>query len=508
MRPVISWKVGAVVVATLLTALLVRRFAPDRRTHTKRAATLLVLFGVAIAVSYALARAGEAGWARTFAVVGDLLMAFNFIAFIGVLTFEVALPRARVRVTAIVADVTMGAAYLIATFFVLRHAGLELAGIITTSAVVTGVLAISLQATLGNVIGGVALQADNSVDVGDWIQLDSGKRGVVTKVGWRHTVLETNDWDTLIVPNATLLASTFTILGKRNGRRVPHRMWVYFNVDFRFTPSEVIHVVEDALCRAPIEGVVMEPKPNCVCMNFAENGRDSMAYYAVRYFITDMRIDDPTNSRVRARIFGALRRADIPLAVPGAHLWIENDSEKRRRRKKDRLKTRRLRALDALPFLAGLEEGERAQVAERLGYVPFVAGEVVTQQGAVAHFLYIVVEGTAEVRVYSGEAYDVVSTVHGPSYVGEMGLMTGEPRMATVVATTDIECYRLDKRTFQEVLAAHPAMVENISEILAQRKVELEAAQEELDQGQRQTHVDAEKSRLLGTIRDFFGLDA
>ncbi len=503
----ISWKVGAVVVATLLTALLVRRFAPDKPGYTRRALAMLALFGVAYGGSFALARIGEDGWARTSAVVGDLLMTFLVIALIGVCLFEVALPRMRLRVTAIVADVTMGLAYVVATFLVLRHAGLELSGIITTSAVLTAVLAISLQATLGNIVGGMALQADDSIDVGDWIQLDNGKRGMVTKIGWRHTVLETNDWDTLIVPNATLLASTFTILGKRNGRRVPHRMWVHFNVDFRFTPSEVIRVVEEALCRAPIHGVASEPKPNCVCMNFAENGRDSMAYYAVRYWITDMRIDDPTNSRVRARIYGALKRADIPLAVPGAHLWIENDSEERRRRKVERARKRRMRALDALPFLAGIEESERERVADQLGYVPFVAGETVTQQGAVAHYLYIIVEGTAEVRVYSGNAYDVVSTVHGPTYVGEMGLMTGEPRMATVVATTDIECYRLDKHTFQQVIGAHPEMVEKISELLAQRKVELEAAQQELDQEQRDTHMAQEKSRLLGNIRGFFGLD-
>ena len=59
-------------------------------------------------------------------------------------------------------------------------------------------------------------------------------------VRWRHTVVETRDWSTIIVPNAQLLASNITILGKRDGLPGPQRMWVYFDVDFRYAPSRVV----------------------------------------------------------------------------------------------------------------------------------------------------------------------------------------------------------------------------------------------------------------------------
>ena len=93
-------------------------------------------------------------------------------------------------------------------------------------------------------------------------------------------------------------------------------MWVYFNVDFRYAPSHVIDVVRDALRAAPIEGVADDPKPNVICYDFAKDGRDSFGYYAVRYWLTDLANDDPTSSRVRTRIYTALRRAGIPLARP------------------------------------------------------------------------------------------------------------------------------------------------------------------------------------------------
>src|SRR5690606_36064886 len=150
--------------------------------------------------------------------------------------------------------------------------------------------------------------------------------------------------------NAVLLGSTFTILGKRRGKRANHRMWVHFNVDFRYNPSEVIQVVDESLRSAPIEGMLPDPAPHCVCMNFADVGRDSMGHYAVRYWLTDLSIADPTNSRVRTRIYAALRRAEIPLAVPAQHVWVEQDSEERRARKRERARNKRHAALRTLPF--------------------------------------------------------------------------------------------------------------------------------------------------------------
>ena len=137
------------------------------------------------------------------------------------------------------------------------------------------------------------------------------------RIRWRHTVLETRDWGTLIVPNAVLLQGQILVLGKRSGKaRGIHRYWVYFNVDFRFAPTRVIEVVDEALQMAPVPNVAADPKPHCICYDFASPGRDSFAYYAVRYWLTDLAQDDPTNSVVRTRIYAALRRANIPLAMP------------------------------------------------------------------------------------------------------------------------------------------------------------------------------------------------
>jgi small-conductance mechanosensitive channel/CRP-like cAMP-binding protein len=501
------WGAAFLVAAVLVVAALVNFFAPGERKHLRRTITLLALFALSFASAKALGALGRTAWARPILIAAEVLGFFTLVATGGVVLFHLALPALRVRPPRIAVELVMGAAYFVGALLVLRRFGLDPASLLATSAVLTGILALSLQATLGNVIGGVALQLDNSIRVGDWVQLENGRQGVVREIRWRHTVIETRDWDTLIVPNALLLQSAFTILGKRQGQPLQHRMWVYFNVDFRFGPTEVIRVVEEALRAAPIDGVACEPPPSCVCMDFARDRRDSMAYYAVRFLLNDLANDDPTASRVRARVYTALKRADIPLAVPATHVWVEQDSPERRARKAEREMDRRRQALRTVSFLAPLRDDEMADLADRLRYAPFTAGETVTRQGAVAHWLYILTEGTAEVRVTKAQGTtQTVATLVGPDFVGEMGLMTGEPRSASVVAVSDVECYRLDKDAFRAILAQRPTLAAEVTALIAARQVELHARQgAELEAGPRS--IDDEKLRLLSAVRRFFGLD-
>src|SRR5256712_9246269 len=248
---------------------------------------------------------------------------------------------------------------MLAFIGMLHRSGVQLSGIIATSAVVTVVLGLSLQATLGNVLGGIALQLDDSIHVGDWLQLPTGQQGKVKAIRWRHTVVETRNWDTVIVPNASLLNENILILGEREDQPTQHRMWVYFNVDFRYSPEEVINVVEDALQSTPIPNVAAFPPPNCICFDFSRQGGESYAYYAVRYWLTDLAADDPTSSAVRVRIYVALKRAGIPLAVPGQALWVSVDDPEHRERKLQRELENRVAALEQIEMFKRLLPEDR-----------------------------------------------------------------------------------------------------------------------------------------------------
>jgi CRP-like cAMP-binding protein len=87
-----------------------------------------------------------------------------------------------------------------------------------------------------------------------------------------------------------------------------------------------------------------------------------------------------------------------------------------------------------------------------------------------------------------------------------MSLLTGEPRAASVYATTDVECWRLDREAFRQVIQERPEIAVPMAHLLAERRVHLEAVRENLDAATRGKRLAAEKSDLLNKMRVFFGL--
>jgi len=505
------WGFAALGAGLLFIAFLINRFAPHRRRRIRHVLFLYVAFLFCGGLEHTLAwlarwHAPLLPWAAHVHLASALVGALTSVSLGALLVFDFVLPVLGISIVAITGDLLVGLGYIFAALGVLRAEGLSPSSVVTTSAIVSGVIALSLQATLGNILGGVALQVDGSIHVGDWLQLPDGQQGQVVAIRWRHTVLETRNWDTVIVPNANLLAQNIVILGKRAGKPLQHRIWVYFNVDFRFPPSQVIEAVQSALWASPIEGVAVDPKPSVICYDFAKEGRDSFAHYAVRYWLTDLPNDDPTSSRIRARIFGALRRAGIPLARPTQTLFLGAEEDDAARA--DRLKKRRIAAVEPIELFHSLTPEERDYVADHLRYAPFTAGETVTQQGAQAHFLYILCTGEVEVRRRGepGQPVKVVAHIRAPGFFGEMGLLTGEPRGADVVALTDIECYRLDKEGLERILHERPEIAEQLSRTVAKRQVEMWSIREDMDAHARAATMADAQTHILDKIQTFFGL--
>lgn len=488
--------------AVLLVTALVNIFARQRRRELRRAVTLYLIYLLGIALQAAVSWFGPADGARWLGVLNDVVMALAVVHLGAIVVFDIATPLVAISLPTLVSDIAVGVAYIVATGTVLSQNGVDLTSFVAASSLAAAVLTLSLQSTLGNVIGGVALQLDGSVRPDQWVQLENGRQGRVREIRWRHTLLETRDGDTLVVPNAWLLQSQILVLGAREGNHGAHRMWVHFQVDFRFQPAHVIHVVEEALRSAPFPGVSAAPPPDCVCLDFARERRESYVLYAVRYWLTDLAKDDPTSSLVRERLYAALKRADIPFAAPLQRVVRVDETEEQRLAR--RLSKARA-AVDRVEMFRVLTDDERQAIAERLIPVSFAAGEVMTRQGAIAHWLYVLASGTAEIRVTGEGGKDrAVARIDSPGFFGEMGLMTGEPRSASVVAVTACDTFRLDKASFQDVLTQRPEIAQEVSAVLLDRRVRLGIA------SRRSTTANGavaeEQAELLKRIRSFFGL--
>jgi CRP-like cAMP-binding protein len=156
-------------------------------------------------------------------------------------------------------------------------------------------------------------------------------------------------------------------------------------------------------------------------------------------------------------------------------------------------------------MFAGLSADEQEEIAERLQYAPFARGDIITKQGDASHWLYIVAFGDAEV-LYEAPGSGtprVVNTLHAGQFFGEMGLLAGEARYATVVAKSDVECYRLDKAAFQGLLLSRPEIAEEVSRVVGSRRGDLDQARDAFA-GTRSAAT--QPVDLLARIRRFFGL--
>ncbi len=490
-----------IVVAAALFAVL-----PRERLRIRTATVLYVLslVGLFLAAVLAINGASPEGpayrWIRWASV---LLQGIGVISVASIFIFDILLAAVRLRTPRIMRDLLLALAYIVVAITALSLIHVDVTGIVATSAVITAVIGLSFQDTLGNMMGGMALQMERTIGVGDWIHINEVE-GLVKEIRWRHTSIETRNWDTVVIPNSVLMKSQVTVLGRRSGSPRQHRQWVRFNIDFRYSPIEVIDAVQTALRSEPIPNIARSPQPDCILLDF----RESFGQYAVRYWLTDLAADEPTNSLVRTRVYFALRRGSIPFSIPAHSIFVTEDDASRRERKADKEIKDRVEAISGVELFASLTEAERRSLAARLKFAPFVIGEAMTRQGAEAHWLYLIARGQAEVRVSvdGGVTSERVATLTDGDFFGEMGLMTGEPRSATVLALTNIECYRLDKEAFKATLQRRPEIAHDISSILARRRVELEAAKGDLTAEARRARMRYHQGDLLRRIQSFFTL--
>ena len=485
--------------ALIVSGLLLRFRAGERGVFLN---TLwLFLVGVAgQAAAWALELLAVPGAGTVVHTVFRIISAIALIRLLGFALFRLLVPLVRSELPRIMEDLAIVAVYVVYAFAQLRSAGVDLSSIVTTSAILTAVIAFAMQDTLGNVIGGLAIHIDNSVQVGDWVRVED-INGRVRDIGWRSTTIETSSWETVVVPNSAMMKGRVAILGKRAGGPLQWRRTLSFMVDPGVPPARVIATVNEEMRDVPIGNVARAPAPSTVLAAF-EFGN---LKYHLRYFLTDLNEDDVTDSMVRVHLFASLQRAGIRIAEEQrtVHSIARDEAHADAVRKREI--SRRLEMLRGVDLFSVLSEEEMNEVAERLQYAPFARGDVITKQGNIAHWLYIVAFGEVEVRYEPASGGpQTLATLRSGQFFGEMALLTGDARSATVIAKTDVECYRLDRASFQGLLLSRPEIAEGMSQMIGSRKPELEKMREAFATAPQP--VPTESADLLRKIQRFFGL--
>jgi len=481
---------------------LLYRFLKAGRVTLKHTVLFFVFWLLIEVISAAFAVRGQSEVAGGLHQTAMLGLGLVLIRLSGIFIFRVVLSALRVKAPRILEDIVVIGGYVLWAMVRLSYAGVELSSLVATSAVITAVLAFSMQDTLGNILGGLALQLDNSLEIGDWVKLDD-LSGRVVEIQWRYTAILTRNGEKVVVPNGQLMKAKFSVISDKDLGVAGWRRWIWFNVDYSVNSSMVITAAEHAVADAEIPNVAPEPAPSCLVMEFIPGS----VRYALRYWLIDPLDDDSTDSSVRTHLLAMMQRNSWRIALPDQVVHLVQEGDAHREAVRQREHNRRLKSLSGIELFAPLDENERNKMAEHLVYAPFARGDVITHQGAVAHWLYIIVSGEVDVlwETPDGRRRPVTHLQSG-SVFGEMGLMTGAPRTATVTAATDVECYRLDKEGFEGIIRGRPELAEHMSHILAERIQQMDEFQNkyrhERSEGERADH----RAAIVQRIRDFFGL--
>jgi small-conductance mechanosensitive channel/CRP-like cAMP-binding protein len=495
---------GTLLDASLYAGLAVLFFAialllpPERRRGLIGSALLaiIVLLGL-----WLFAQVGDAiGSATLYEIIREALLALLAFAVIrSTLIFITRVLLMRFQVPHILTDVLLTLGLLVYMLYRLNVIGVNLAGILTTSAVITGAIAFSAQEILGALWAGLALQGERTLRQGDWIRFND-KLGQVVQLRWRSTAIATCDHETIIIPNAALMKDKIQLVGRHGDESSNQRRHIPFSVSYSNAPNDVIRIVNHALQRAAIHNVAKEPAPFCVCKAFEESGIG----YEVLYHIQDLHHYTETDSAVLAHIFAALQREEMTIPFPHRVVQSLDQTLERQERRESQ---RRHAIIDQIPLFAPLNDAERETLARALQACPFVADDLLFRQGEPADSLYVLASGHLQVfhEDANGERHPLAE-LRAPSYVGERGLLLGQPRGATIVATRDSLCYRLDKNGFDAILRGRPEIVLDLSNVLVQRQAENDARLQALDAEARARQSSSHAAEFVRMIRGFFGL--
>jgi small-conductance mechanosensitive channel/CRP-like cAMP-binding protein len=365
--------------------------------------------------------------------------------------------------------------------------------LVAGSGIVAVILGLSMQDLLGNIFAGFALHFGKPFEAGDWLILDN-RHAEVIEINWRSTRLRTNDNVFLDVPNNQI--SKQTIVNLTYPEKL-HAMRLQVNIDYKVPPNRVkdaiVHATENAF------GVSSKPKPKVFLHHFGE----SSIVYEIKFWMEDHARFNEIVDAIQTNLWYELQRRRIRIPFPIRTVQLQRSpsvpAEETRSAPRATLRHQPIfQCLDDMQIDSLLSRGELHH---------FGRSEKLIEQGKDGESMFILIRGLADVLVNrNGEAIRV-GTLRSGECFGEVSLLTGEKRTATVVAQTDCEVVEIDKSIMAEFLQNKPDLLQKLSELLARRKLETDGVLAE----NAQKHMALAKQReytagFLAKLKSFFEL--
>lgn len=362
----------------------------------------------------------------------------------------------------------------------------DFTSLMATSGVIAAIIGFIIKSNISNFFSGMVVNQGNAVRTGDWIKVSGYEEGRVEDITWRSTKLRSRDGSLISIPNSTVSESLIHNFSYPDG---VSELSITVRVDPQHSPDHIRKILLDAAIAA--DGVLESPEP---VVRFKGIDGDA-AVYGVGVSVRDYGRKGAVLESVWDRIWTALRVARVAL-IPGEGGEAGGDFHDKSVRE----------VLDAIDILIPFSDRAKDALAEKVRRREIPPGETIVEQGEEGDSLFIVVEGVVGVwmTVAGPESLELVRMGAG-SFFGEMALLTGEPRTATIVTITEVLLFELTKEDLAPVLEGEPEIFKRLSEVLAERKMVQEAHHNQaLDKVRRRERKQLSQN-LFVRIRRFFG---
>lgn len=357
-------------------------------------------------------------------------------------------------------------------------------GLLAASGVFAVVMGFALQSTLADLFSGIAINLQRPYRVGDWIEIDDGAIGLVVEMNWRATQLRSPQGNTIVLPNSKLAAAKIVNFNMPTPR---HRSEIAIGLNARVPPGVARDVLERAALKAT--AVLNDPAP----LAQIKSMEDWRIQYAVHFWVDGYADIDVIRHEVSNSIWYALD-------VLGLGPWNENSEAAATTSRAERL-------VGYVDLFRDLEPELRARLAAALRPRMVKPGETIMREGEAGDSIFIVELGAIEVAVAVAERGPrTMARLGTGDFFGEMSLLTGDPRSATLTAMCEGKVWELSRDAFEPILREQPMIADRLSRIMAKRRLANTMLISSLSQQERQDAEQQWPDDILSRIRRLFSL--
>lgn len=338
----------------------------------------------------------------------------------------------------------------------------NLTGLLVTSTVLSAILGLSLQDVLSSLMAGIALQVEGPFAPKEWVRIGD-KEGEVVQMNWRTITLRSRDGHHVVLPNARVAREDVLNFSRPGPAAMLHAS---VGVAYAHPPGEVKAVLASALSGAA--GVAATPRPEVLVSRFA----DSAVEYDLRFWTSDLAGANAVRDAALSRAWYALRRAGFAIPFPQREVAVRHVPEARAEELAERRRDEAFAALRGVETFRPLSDAQVRDLAGHARLERYTTGEALVRQGEEGRSLFVLLRGDVRVERSDGGPPRELARLGPGSFFGEMSLLTGEPRSASVVTLSDVEVAVVEKEAFGPILEDDGHLARALSEALEARSRE------------------------------------